>query len=313
METYKRNIIIYGFGRMGLTHYAILNQLLDEVNFTFVDVDKKINYFAKVNINSLIITDDKHLKEPFDYSLICTPPMFHVPIMEKCLSRGDKHIFVEKPFGGVEDDFSNVNEGKENIRVGYVMRFNPIIQWVKNNIYVGDIYKVEGSYLSNTIEKKPKAWRNGSYSGVINEMGAHIFDLAVYLFGLESPIIYKKKVQSVISDVDDIITVEATENGVNFHFHFDWINKSYRKPVFNLKLAMHDGSEIKIDQQKVEVFKGKELLKRVSTVDLVENVPFYLRGVDFTRQMQDLIGDKIRLATVDDALVTRNLIKNILD
>ena len=307
-----KSVVVYGFGRMGLTHYAILNQLMEDVDFTFVDVDKRLNFFAKKNVKARIVRDDNQLMERFDYALICTPPMIHVPILEKCLLRGDRNIFVEKPFGGVKDDFSTVREGKEKIRIGYVMRFNPIIKWVKENVITEDVVKVEGSYFSNSIEKKPKGWRNGTYSGVSNEMGAHIIDLAVHLFGLENPTIKKKNIQSIISDVDDIVDAEVSENGIDYHFHFDWVNKAYRKPVFNLEVFLRDGIVYKIDQQKVEMFKDQKLEKSVSSVDLSDNVPFYLRGVDFTKQMQDLIGSQSTLATVDDALVTRNFIKNIL-
>lgn len=312
MKNEQIKIVIYGFGRMGLTHYAILNQLIEKVNFTFVDVDKRLKIFAQKNVKAQFVKDDKQLKERFDYALICTPPMYHVSIMENCLKRGDENIFVEKPFGGVNNDFSKIKEKQEKVRIGYVMRFNPIIQWVKENIAVKDVLKVRGSYFSNTIEKKPQGWRNGTFSGVSNEMGAHILDLAVYLFGLECPIIQKKSIQSIISDVDDIVDIEASENDIYYHFRFDWINKAYRKPVFNLKVTLKDGTLYKIDQQKVETFKNEKMEKSVSSVDLSQNAPFYLRGIDFTKQMEDLIGSQSTLATVDEALVTRHFIKNIL-
>lgn len=305
-------VAIYGFGRMGLTHYAILNQLVDKIDVTFVDTDKKLSFFTKRNLDAKIVQDDSRLTEKYDYSLICTPPIFHVQIIENCLKRGDKSIFVEKPFGGVKDDFSKIEKNSKSIKIGYVMRFNPLIQWIKENISIEDVKKVKGSYLSNTIEKKPKGWRNGSYSGVTNEVGAHVIDLAVYLFGLNVPIIKEKEIQSVITDVDDIVTIEAIENEIEYEFHFDWVNKNYRKPVFYLNIVMNNGLEYKVDQQKIEVFNGNNLEESISTVDLAKTVPFYLRGIDFTRQMQDLVGDQSTLANVEDALITRNFIKNIL-
>ena len=36
-------ILIYGFGRMGLTHYAILNNLVSKTEFYFVDPNKRSN------------------------------------------------------------------------------------------------------------------------------------------------------------------------------------------------------------------------------------------------------------------------------
>src|SRR5690554_4494273 len=104
----SKSIIIYGFGRMGLTHYAILNQLLGNADITLVDMDKKVNFFAKKNIYANLVNDAGKIQRKYDYAIICTPPMFHISATEECLSRGDSTIFVEKPFGGIDDDYSKV-------------------------------------------------------------------------------------------------------------------------------------------------------------------------------------------------------------
>jgi ribose transport system ATP-binding protein len=73
--------------------------------------------------------------------------------------------------------------------------------------------------------------------------------------------------------------------------------------VGNLRIA---------DQQKVELFINNNLLKRVSVVDIAQQVPFYLRGVEFTNQMQDFIGAKNSIASLSDALITRAVIKKLI-
>lgn len=309
----EKSIVIYGFGRMGLTHYAILNQLIQNADVTLVDLDKKVNFFAKKNVAAKFQSDVEKLNKSFDVAVICTPPMFHLSTIKACIERGDKTIFVEKPFGGVKDNYSLVEKHPNKVKIGYVMRFVPIIKWVKENIAVDQIVKFEGSYFSNTIEKKPKGWRNGSYSGVLNEMGSHIIDLAVSILGIQKFEVVNKKVTSVISDIDDVVDFDLISNGIPCNFHFDWVNKKYRKPVFNLKIFLRDGSYYKIDQQKVELFSERDdLIKKITTVDLAASCPFYLRGVEFTHQMQDLIGEQKTLATVEEALVTRRIIKEIL-
>jgi|688.fasta_scaffold63760_5 predicted dehydrogenase len=308
----NKKILLYGFGRMGLTHYSILNQLIENCDFVFVDPDKKVNYFAKKNLNARIVSSDENLTKSFDFALICTPPMFHIPILEKCIKNKIPSIFVEKPFGGVNNNFSIEVNSQESISVGYVLRFNPIVQWIKESLDIEQIASVEGYYFSNTIEKKPKGWRNGSYSGVTNEVGAHIIDLCIYLFGLSDPILIDKKVDSVISDVDDILITDLQDKSIKYHFHFDWVNKEYRKPVFKFVIVMKDGSLYKFDQQKVEHYLGINLLNRVTAVDIASKVPFYLRGIEFTNQMQDFIGPKNTIASVQEALLNRNLIKKLI-
>jgi predicted dehydrogenase len=297
---------------MGLTHYAILSQLIENADFVFVDPDKKVNYFANRNLNAKIVNNDKKLNQSFDFALVCTPPMFHLSILNSCLINEIPNIFVEKPFGGVSDDFSKLDNSNNSISIGFVLRFNPIVQWLKEFIDINKVDRVEGFYFSNTIEKKPKGWRNGLYSGVTNEVGAHIIDLCVHLFGLSNPYLIDKKMESLISDVDDILIADLEDKTIKYHFYFDWVNKEYRKPVFKFVITMKDGSKIRFDQQKVELFNNNNLLKRVSVVDIAQKVPFYLRGVEFTNQMQDFIGAKNSIASLSDALITRSVIKKLI-
>lgn len=308
-----KSIVIYGFGRMGLTHYAILNQLMDNIDVTIVDLDKKVNFIAKKNVNAKIEAENNNLKQAFDIAVICTPPMYHISTINACLKRGDKTIFVEKPFGGVKDDYSFVEEHAERVKVGFVMRFLPVINWLKQNLVVEDIVKFKGSYFSNSIEKKPKGWRNGNYSGVCNEMGSHIIDLSVYLLGIKEFQISNKEIKSVVSDTDDIVSFNLKTNNILCDFHFDWVDKNYRKPVFNLEIILKDGNYYKVDQQKVELYdKDGKLLNKITAVDFAATVPYYLRGVEFTRQMQDMISKQETLTSVEEALITRRIIKNIL-
>lgn len=304
------NILIYGFGRMGLTHYAILNNLIPDADFTFVEPNKILNFLSKKNIEGKFITNDSKLSKPFDYTLITTPPFIHKDLVIKSLKRGDKKIFVEKPFGGYSN-FMFENE-VSNVFIGYVLRFNPVIQWVKNNIDPNDIVACSSQYLSNTIENKPKGWRNGVFSGVLNEMGSHILDLNNYLFNISDYSIESKEIKSHISDVDDEVRFSINSKDRAFNFYFNWVDKSIRKPMFNFELKLKNGSAVYFDQQKVEITKDEQV-KKVSVVELEQRIPFYLRGVDFTKQMDDLIKDQQALCTIADALVTNNLMNQILD
>jgi predicted dehydrogenase len=185
-------------------------------------------------------------------------------------------------------------------------------KYIKEFVEIEDVVNVEGYYFSNTIEQKPKGWRNGWYSGVTNEVGAHIIDLCVHIFGLSNPTIINKELQSIISDVDDILIADLEDKSIKYHFHFDWVNKDYRKPVFKFVITMKDGTVIRFDQQKAEFFNDNNLFKRISIVDIAQKVPFYLRGVDFTNQMQDFIGSKNTIASLSDALITRTVIKKLI-
>ena len=308
------NTLIYGFGRMGLTHFSILNSLNPEIKFSVIEPNKILRTILKKNINAKFYSDDSNLDEPFDFTLITTPPSIHLQLMKKSLKRGDKKIFVEKPFGG----FSNTNLEStldlSSVFIGYVLRFNPCIQWIKSNVNPNEIKSIHGQYISNTIEKKPKGWRNGKFSGVCNEMGSHVIDLIQYITNENELDLISSKVKSIISDVDDIVEANLkSKNGIDVSLHFNWVNKKVRKPIFAIDIEMKGGDKYCIDQQQINKYKGDEFIKKVSVTDLAKTVPYYLRGVDFTDQIIDLLNDNKIMATASQALNVNNTIAKILN
>ena len=313
MENRLRNILIYGFGRMGLTHFAILNSLELDFNFTVLDTNKKMVAILRKNFPEVTFyTDENKLpQKPFDLTLINTPPHSHKQLLSKVTKRGDSRIFIEKPFGGHLNYSSN--ENYDNVFIGYVLRFNPCVQWIKSNIAVSNIVTARGQYVSGTLEKKPKGWRNGEYSGVLNEMGSHIIDLLNYIIGMNNHKVIKSSMKSVVSDVDDIVEAELQVADKKIELFFNWVSHETRKPVFEITLELKDGSRIVFDQQIIRITKDDQLVEQITAADLKGTVPFYLRGIDFTKQMQDLIGPAENLSTMKEALTVNRIIKDILN
>ena len=307
-------VLIYGFGRMGLTHFSILNGLNPDLNFSVIEPNKILRTILKKNLNAKFYADDLNLKEAFDITLITTPPSIHLQLLERSAKRGDKKIFIEKPFGGYTNINHNNFSESSTVNIGYVLRFNPCIQWIKTNINPKEIKSIHGEYISNTIEKKPEGWRNSPFSGVLNEMGSHVIDLVQYIIGNDQMKVLSSKKESIISDVDDIVEATIkTENDISISLYFNWVKKEVRKPVFGLKIEMKDGLKYSIDQQQVNKYNfNGDFIEKVSVTDLVKSVPYYLRGVDFTNQMLDLIGERKIMSTVNEALEVNRLIEKIL-
>ena len=300
---------------MGLTHFAILNGLNPDLDFSVIEPNKILRKLLKKNINAKFYSDDSSLNDAFDITLITTPPSIHLQLLEKSVKRGDKKIFVEKPFGGYTNTKLNHISESNDIYIGYVLRFNPCIQWVKTNINPKDIKTIHGQYLSNTIEKKPTGWRNGSFSGVLNEMGSHVIDAIKYIVGNDQMDVLSSKKESIVSDIDDIVEATLkTKSNISISLYFNWVKKEVRKPVFGIEIEMKDGSKYSIDQQQVNKYnRNGDFIEKVAVTDLAIAVPFYLRGVDFTNQMLDLLGDQKIMASVNDALSVNTLMEKILN
>ena len=300
---------------MGLTHFSILNGLNPDLDFSVIEPNKILRKILQKNINAKFYADDSSLKQAFDITLITTPPSIHLQLLEKSINRGDKKIFVEKPFGGYTNTNLNNIPESNSIHIGYVLRFNPCIQWVKTNINPLDIKSIHGQYLSNTIEKKPTGWRNGSFSGVLNEMGSHVIDLIQYIVGNDQMEVLSSKKESIVSDIDDIVEATLkTKNDISISMYFNWVKKEVRKPVFGIEIQMKDGYKYSIDQQQINKYSSTgDFIEKVAVTDLAKPVPFYLRGVDFTDQMLDLLGDNKIMASINDALAVNTLMEKILN
>ena len=111
-------------------------------------------------------------------------------------------------------------------------------------------------------------------------MGSHIIDLIQYIINDYEVDIINSNVQSVISDIDDIVEATLkTKKKVDVSLYFNWVNKKVRKPIFAIDIEMKDGYKYYIDQQQINKYKMQQFIEKVSVADLAKTVPFYLRGI----------------------------------
>lgn len=194
------------------------------------------------------------------------------------------------------------------------MRFNPCIQWVKSNINQENILSISGQYLSNTLVSKPSGWRNGKFSGVLNEVGSHVIDLIQYILGETQFEVLEVEKESVVSDIDDIVKAKIkSKNNISISLYFNWVKKDVRKPLFGLEIKMKNGESYSIDQQQIKYLNPEAVtISKISVTDIAETVPFYLRGIDFTKQMLDLLGEGDKMASLDDGLAVNKLMNKII-
>ena len=185
---------------------------------------------------------------------------------------------------------------------------------MKSNINQENILSISGQYLSNTLANKPVGWRNGIFSGVLNEVGSHVIDLIQYILGESQFDVLDVEIESIISDVDDIVRAKLkSKNNVFISLYFNWVKKDVRKPIFGLEIKMNNGDTYSIDQQQIKHLNSEgSLISLISVTDIAETVPFYLRGVDFTKQMLELLGDGNKMANLNDGLAVNKLMSKII-
>jgi hypothetical protein len=139
--------------------------------------------------------------------------------------------------------------------------------------------------------------------------------LLQYIIGENDMDVQTSKIQSIISDVDDIVEATLkTKSDLEVSIYLNWIKKGVRKPIFGIEIKMKDGCKYFIDQQQIKKYSANgEYLSRVTVTDISQTVPFYLRGVDFTNQMKSLLGDGAEMAKLNDALGINIIMNKILN
>jgi predicted dehydrogenase len=267
-------LIIIGWGRMGITHASIINGLYpDRFETVILEPNKIVRFITGKTFDYRVSKNLDDLDIEGNTVLITTPPSFHREIANRVLKRKAKSVFIEKPFGlydkRVLDD--------ARIAVGYVLRFTEVAQSLKALINEKGCKEISLSFNSNTLTKPPKGWRNSEHGGVLNEMGSHLIDLVTYLLGSSDLSIDTYKVESVISNVDDIVEVNGSIGESKVEVKLNWVNKQFRKPVWSGHVTTNGGQQIRFDQQSID------------TGFALNTVDYYVRGREFSLQMKHFI------------------------
>ena len=293
-----------GLGRMGITHFSILNAHPQVKNAAVCDQSdtmlKILNKYTGVSV----FNDHREMikKADLDFVVISTPSASHAAIITDAVKSG-LHTFSEKPLAMDPAEGRGVLEhiaGKSSVhQVGYVNRFNEVFMEVKALLdagVLGDIKQFSSEMYGSTLVKDAKAnWRGKRKmgGGCMYEFASHGIDLALYLFG--KPDCVKGSVmQSIFStEVEDLVgSTFVYDKGCVGSILVNWSDESFRKPKNIIKIFGTEG-RIVADKHAYKIFlkredKARGFHKGWNTryiTDFAKPVRFYVRGNEFTRQL----------------------------
>jgi predicted dehydrogenase len=302
----KLKLGIIGMGRMGITHYSIINSHPNVEIVSIADPSKMIlDIFKKFVPMVQIFKDYKELiavSKP-DAVIVCTPPNLHYEVCNYACEH-NIHVFCEKPFT------ANTLQAKELAKkfvakklinqVGYVNRFNDIFMTIKKYIQeglIGEVVRFRSEMFTCTVTKKEESesWRsfreNGG--GAVYEIAAHAIDLVDYILGKPDKIVGTSMNQIYSKHVEDIVSSTFIyNNGRIGTLYVNWCDTSYRKPANKLELFGTKG-KILADQHGLKIFLNadddktsfKKGWNTIYITDVFTPVNFYVRGNEFTRQL----------------------------
>jgi predicted dehydrogenase len=304
----KVRVGIIGMGRMGLTHYSIINTHPAVEMTAIADTSSMmLNMIKKYLPGVKMFSDYKDLLNSglVDAVIVCTPSAMHFDVCKMACEKGI-NVFCEKPFTTspvLAKELADMFERKGLVnQVGYVYRFDAVFDKVKemlNQKLIGKVVHANVQFLSSTISKQQpeKGWRSKRENGggATYEMGSHVIDLMEFFFGKPQIIIGSLMNQVYSEAVEDISEVQIKyADGVSANIHVNWSDYTYRKPMLKLDLHGTKG-KIQADLYGFKIFlreanEAAGLPEGWSSVPMnmiPDPCPFYVRGASFTKQLYE--------------------------
>ena len=335
----KVRIGIIGFGRMGITHYSIINTHPAVEMTAIADTSTMMLNMIKKYLQGVKLFEDyKDLLNSglVDAVIVCTPSVMHYDVCKMAAELGI-NVFCEKPFTtspAQAKELADLFEQKGLVnQVGYVYRFDVVFNKVKEMLeqeLIGRVCHTNVQFLSSTISKmKPeKGWRSKRENGggATYEMGSHVIDLMEFFFGKPQKIAGTMMGQVYSEAVEDTCDAQMVyANGMSANIHVNWSDYTYRKPM--LKLDIHGTKgKIQADLYGYRLFlreENKEMGLSEGWTSVPMNMlpdpcPFYVRGTSFTNQLYEfanavLAGRKSSGCAFREAVDTQEVIHTIFD
>jgi len=189
------NVGLVGFGFAGEVFHAPIIRAVEGLQLTTI-VRPSGNAVPYPDVE-VVRTVDELLARDVDLVVIATPNTSHHPIAKQCLLAG-KHVVIDKPFTvtlAEAEDLIQLAREKQLVVTAY-----------QNRRYVGDFVTLKKLLAEKALgrivtfeshfdrfrpeRKKERAWREDPLpgSGVWFDLGAHLLDQALVLFGVPEAI-----------------------------------------------------------------------------------------------------------------------------
>ncbi len=299
---------IVGFGRMGFTHFSLLNShpgvdlaaVCDSSDFVLKNAARHMGVEPFKRFDKMIETTD------LDFVIVATPTAMHAEVAE-CAIAHDAHIFVEKPLTLNPERSQRLLDllrGKDLVhQVGYAMRFHDLFARAKSLLDSGVLgplvtFKVEmnGPVV---LHDARRSWRSKKTAGggCLYDFASHSVDLVSYLVGPPDEVLGTVFSHIHSEGVEDALSSTFVyEGGTRGNLLANWSDRSFRKPSCRFEALGRQGRVI-ADFYTLKVFfnEAPELAgytegwneEYLATV--AAPVRFYVRGFQFTRQLDYFI------------------------
>ncbi len=308
-----------GLGKMGLSHLALLRAHPDIDLVAGCDATAYLTDILGKHAGLKCYSDfDRMLEsEQLDAIVIATPSKLHARMVEKALDR-NLHVFCEKPFVlDVADGERLVELARAKNRVtqvGYHYRFVGAFQEAARVVgsgALGTVHHVRAeAYGPVVLRRKGGTWRSAKDEGggALYDYACHAIDLVNFVVGPPSSVSGVVRNSVFSRDVDDEIYSSMTfPGGASGQLAVNWSDESFRKMSTKISVWGTNG-RLSADRQECQTYlrephgAADARIEKGWTVryttDLTDEVWFYLRGEEYSGQI-DYFAASIAAARTD--------------
>lgn len=304
-------IAVAGLGKMGISHLSMVRALGDvEVVGVCDTTTYLLGVLSKYTRVPTFSDYTKMLDQQKPHGvIIATPSKYHAPMVRQALERGIA-VFCEKPFsldGEESRELAKLARSRGVVtQVGYHNRFVGAFKEVKQLLDAGAIGRVTHglaeAYGPVVLQEQGGTWRsrNSEGGGALYDYAAHPINLLNWYLG--NPIgVGGTVLNSVFSrEIDDEVSSTLYyPGGSTTQLSVNWSDESVRKMTTRISLWGTHG-KIYADRQEVQVYLREEAVRPDGydtgwnvryTTELTEPVSFYLRGEEYTAQLEHFVAN----------------------
>jgi len=291
-----------GIGGWGKNHTRILSQL--GVLSAVCDVDKKRNkeFGEQFSVNHYDSVDSLLDSEQFDAAFVCTPTSTHSAIASQ-LIQSKKHVFVEKPMTYLseegEDLLELANKNHVILSCGYIERFNPAVEIVKDFVKskkYGDLVMLE-FHRENRMPPHIKD------VGIIYDTSVHDIDTAIWLFD-DTPEVVFARAGKIKHEHEDFASIMlGFKNNKVAIISSNWITPT-RVRTFNAICTEGIISSDFITQEvKIETNNDTEIQRKEKQEPLLMEIQNFLGAIEGKNDLTVKAEQAVNVTKIAEAAV----------
>lgn len=304
----KVKIAVVGLGKMGLSHFAMVNAHPD-VDAVACDATGFLVDLLSKNTRTTFYKDYTRLlaEADLDAVVIATPSRLHDPMVRAALDKG-LHVFCEKPFSLNWEEalrLADLAESKDLVnQVGYHYRYVGAFREMKRLLEAGAIgtitHVLAEAYGPVVLRENKKSWRTqkSEGGGCLYDYAAHPLNLLNWYFG-EPSRVSGSVLNSIYSrDIDDeVFSTLQFEGGPTAQLSVNWSDESHRKMTTKISMIGTNG-RLYADRQECQLYLRAPVAALPDyikgwnvkyTTELTKDPWFYLRGEEYSNQLDDFI------------------------